>query len=89
MKFLHTGDLHIGKRIYETDLNRDQKNMLEQIFLIAEEEKVDAVLIAGDVYDRSVPATEAVGLLDDFLTGFARIGMPVVMISGIMILRRE
>lgn len=82
MKFLHTGDLHIGKRIYETDLNRDQKNMLEQIFLIAEEEKVDAVLIAGDVYDRSVPATEAVGLLDDFLTGFARIGMPVVMISG-------
>lgn len=82
MKFLHTGDLHIGKKIFETSLLEDQKQMLEQIYDIALEEKVDAVLIAGDVYDRSVPATEAVELLDDFLTRFIEVKMPVVLISG-------
>lgn len=82
MKFLHTGDLHIGKRIYETSILEDQKYMLKQIYEIAVQEDVDAVLIAGDVYDRSVPATEAVELLDDFLTEFIKSGIPVVMISG-------
>lgn len=82
MKFLHTGDLHIGKRIYEISVLEDQKYMLEQIYEIAVAEKVDAVLIAGDVYDRSVPATEAVELLDEFLTRFIEEKIPVVMISG-------
>ena len=82
MKFLHTGDLHIGKKIFETSLLEDQKQMLEQIYDIALEEKVDAVLIAGDVYDRSVPSTEAVELLDNFLTRFIEVKMPVVLISG-------
>ncbi len=82
MKFLHTGDLHIGKRIYETSVLEDQRYMLEQIYDIAVTEEVDAVLIAGDVYDRSVPATEAVELLDDFLTRFIEAKIPVVMISG-------
>ncbi len=82
MKFLHTGDLHIGKKIFETSLLEDQQVMLQQICDIAVEEQVDAVLIAGDVYDRSVPATEAVELLDDFLTKLIECKLPVVMISG-------
>lgn len=82
MKFLHTGDLHIGKKIFETSLLEDQQVMLQQIYDIAVEEQVDAVIIAGDVYDRSVPATEAVELLDDFLTKLIERRLPVVMISG-------
>lgn len=82
MKFLHTGDLHIGKKIFEMSLAEDQKFMLQQILDIAKEEAVDSVLIAGDVYDRSVPATEAVELLDDFLTKLIEQKLPVVMISG-------
>lgn len=82
MKFLHTGDLHIGKRIYEISVLEDQKYMLEQIYETAVAQKVDAVLIAGDVYDRSVPSTEAVELLDDFLTELIMAKIPVVIISG-------
>lgn len=82
MKFLHTGDLHIGKKIFETSLMEDQQVMLQQIFDIAIEEQVDAVIIAGDVYDRSVPATEAVELLDEFLTKLVARKVPVVLISG-------
>ena len=71
MKFLHTGDLHIGKVLHEMSLLEDQKYILKEIVTIAEEEKVDAVIIAGDVYDRSIPAVEAVSLLDEFLTELA------------------
>lgn len=82
MKFLHTADLHIGKKIFELSLIEDQKYILSQIYDIACEEAVDAVLIAGDVYDRAVPSTEAVSLLDDFLTRLQEKGIPVIMISG-------
>ena len=82
MKFLHTSDLHIGKKIFETALWEDQSAMLQQIGDIATEEKVDALVIAGDVYDRSVPATEAVELLDGFLTRMSENKIPVIMISG-------
>ena len=82
MKFLHTSDLHIGKKIFENSLYEDQKEMLSQIQKIALEEKVDAVVIAGDVYDRSLPPTEAVELLDGFLTDFVKAKIPVIMISG-------
>lgn len=82
MKFLHTGDLHIGKKIFELSMLEDQKFILNQIFNIAVREQADALLIAGDVYDRAVPSTEAVELLDDFLTRFIEAGIPVVMISG-------
>ena len=82
MKFLHTSDLHIGKKIFETALWEDQSAMLQQICDIAMEEKVDALVIAGDVYDRSVPATEAVELLDGFLTQMSENKIPVIMISG-------
>ncbi len=82
MKFLHTSDLHIGKKIFETSLLEEQRCMLQQIFQAAVEEDVDALVIAGDIYDRSVPATEAVSLLDEFLTGLSEKKIPVIMISG-------
>lgn len=82
MKFLHTSDLHIGKKIFECSLYEDQKAMLSEIYRIAVEKKVDALVIAGDVYDRSLPPTEAVELLDDFLTEVVKAEIPVIMISG-------
>lgn len=81
MKFLHTADLHIGKRIYEFNMLEDQRYILQEILQIADEEKVDAILLAGDIYDRSVPSTEAVQLLEWFLMEALKIA-PVFMISG-------
>lgn len=82
MKFLHTADLHIGKKIYEQSLISDQKFILDRILEIALKEQVDAVVIAGDVYDRAIPPTEAVALLDEFLTHLHREGIPVIAVSG-------
>ena len=78
----HLADLHIGKKLYEFSMIEDQRFILEQILGILEEEKVDGVLVAGDVYDKPVPAAEAVQLLDDFLTGLASCGIKVFLISG-------
>ena len=80
MKFIHTADLHIGKKLHEHSLIEDQKHILKQICALAVAHKVDAVVLAGDIYDRSVPGTEAVELLDDFLTDFATAGIPVIMV---------
>lgn len=82
MKFLHTSDLHIGKIVNEFSMLEDQKYILNQIQNIAVDEGVDAVVIAGDVYDRSIPPTEAVQLLDNFLTRLLQAGIKVLMISG-------
>lgn len=82
MKFLHTGDLHIGKTINEFSMIEDQKHILNKIREIASAEAVDAVLIAGDVYDRPIPSTEAVELLDDFLTALLKDKKKVILISG-------
>lgn len=82
MKILHTADLHIGKKIFELSMIEDQRYILKQIYDIAVSEQVDVVLIAGDVYDRAVPSTEAVSLLDDFLTSLIDAKIPVIMISG-------
>ncbi len=82
MKFLHTGDLHLGKTVNDFSMIEDQKFILRQIGDIARKEQVDAVVIAGDVYDRSVPPAEAVELLDSFLTGLLEQGIRVLMISG-------
>ena len=67
MKLMHMADLHIGKVLSEQSLLEDQKYMLNEIIEIALEEKVDAILICGDIYDKSIPSTEAVDLLDEFL----------------------
>lgn len=82
MKFLHISDLHLGKRVYEFSMIEEQRDILGKIIEIAEEQKVEAVLIAGDVYDRQVPPAEAVGLFDWFLTELARRRLSVFVISG-------
>ena len=82
MKFLHTSDLHIGKIVNEFSMLEDQSYILDQILNIAMDENVDAVVIAGDVYDRSIPPTEAVQQLDRFLTRLLNAGIKVLMISG-------
>lgn len=82
MKILHLADLHIGKRIKEISLIEDQKYILDEILSIAEREEVSAVIIAGDVYDKSAPSAEAVALFDGFLTRLAENGKKVFVISG-------
>ena len=82
MKFVHLSDLHLGKRVNEISMLEDQEYILRQIVRILDEEKPDAVLIAGDVYDKSVPSAEAVTLFDDFLCRLAGRQIPVLIISG-------
>ncbi len=82
MKFLHISDLHIGKRVNEFSMLEDQKYILEQILSITVEEQADAVLIAGDIYDKPIPSAEAVRLFDHFLTALAKEGKKVFLISG-------
>lgn len=82
MKFLHLADLHLGKRVNGFSMLEDQAHILRQILAILDDEQPDGVLIAGDVYDKSVPSVEAVELLDDFLTELRARGVPVLLISG-------
>lgn len=82
MRLLHLADLHIGKRVCEFSMLDDQRHILEQILGIARDTRPDAVLIAGDLYDRGVPPGEAVTLLDDFLTELAGLRLPVFAVSG-------
>ncbi|MDO4647149.1 MAG: exonuclease SbcCD subunit D [Eubacteriales bacterium] len=82
MKLIHLGDLHLGKNVNDFSMIEDQKYILKEILEIAEEREVDGVLIAGDVYDRTVPSEEAVRLFDGFLTVLADRNKPVFVISG-------
>lgn len=82
MKFLHLADLHLGKRVNGFSMLEDQAHILRQILAILDDEQPDGVLIAGDVYDKSVPSVEAVELLDSFLTELRARGVPVLLISG-------
>lgn len=82
MKFIHIADLHLGKTVNEMNLLKDQEYVLRQILEIAKQEKVDGILIAGDVYDRSIPSAEAVSLFDWFLTNISKNGMFVFCIGG-------
>ncbi|MBE5922759.1 MAG: exonuclease SbcCD subunit D [Lachnospiraceae bacterium] len=82
MKFLHLSDLHIGKRVNEFSMLEDQKYIFEQILDIVDVQKIEGVLIAGDIYDKSVPPVEAVRLFDDFLTRLAQYEMPIFIIGG-------
>ena len=85
MKFMHLSDLHLGKRVNEFSMIEDQQYILNQIAEIADREKPDGVLIAGDVYDKSVPPIEAVQLFDDFLVRLAEQNLPVFILSLIHI----
>lgn len=82
MRLIHLSDLHLGKRLAERSLIKDQEYILDQILEILDAEQPDAVLICGDVYDKSVPSAEAVELLDDFLCRLAARRLQVFLISG-------
>lgn len=82
MRFLHTADLHLGKSLNRFSLQADQAHILNQIFDIACREKVDGLLLAGDIFDRSIPPLDSVKLLDGFLSRLAAQGIPVFMVAG-------
>lgn len=82
MKLIHTADLHIGKIVNEFSMLNDQKYILQQILSIVEEEQADGILIAGDVYDRSIPPADAVTVLDWFLSTLIEMNVKVYLISG-------
>ena len=82
MKLIHLSDLHLGKRVNDVSMIDDQKYILEQILSIIEAERPEAVMIAGDVYDKSVPSAEAVELLDSFLWSLSRLRVQVFVSSG-------
>lgn len=82
MRLLHLSDLHLGKRVCEFSMLDDQRYILEQILSLLDSSPVDAVLLAGDLYDKPVPPAEAVRLLDWFLTALSARRLPVFAISG-------
>ncbi len=82
MKLIHLSDLHLGKRVNEFSMIKDQKYILDQILTVIDEERPDGILLAGDLYDRPVPSAEAVQLFDSFLTRLAQRKLPVYAISG-------
>ena len=82
MKFLHLGDLHLGKTLSDFDLIEDQRYILDQILRIADKESIGGVFIAGDVYDKSIPSEAATRLLDYFLIELAKKEIKVFMVSG-------
>ena len=82
MKFFHLADLHLGKRVNGFPMIEDQKEILKQIVELADREKPDAVIIAGDVYDKTIPSVEAVNLWDDFLVDLVKRNLQVFIISG-------
>ena len=82
MKFAHISDLHLGKRIHQFSMIEEQKYILEKIVEIVKEEKVDGILLAGDIYDKIYPSAEAVALFDSFLVSLAKEEIKVFVISG-------
>ena len=82
MKILHLGDLHLGKRVNEISMIEDQKFILDQIVTLVKEEKIDAILLCGDIYDKAIPTIEAIHLLDEFLEELSDLKVKVLMISG-------
>lgn len=82
MNFLHVSDLHIGKKLCGKPLMEDQRHILDEILSMAAQEEIDAVLIAGDLYDKSQPSGEAIELAGGFLTALSRLGKPAFIVSG-------
>ena len=82
MKLIHLSDLHLGKRVNEVSMIEDQEYILHQIIRIIKDENADAVLLSGDIYDKSVPSAEAVTLFDEFLSRLAQMKVQVFAISG-------
>lgn len=84
MKFFHLSDLHIGKQLHRYNLKEDQQVILKEVITYAKELRPDAIVIAGDIYDKSVPSAEAVNVFDEFLTDLSEITpeLPILIISG-------
>jgi len=82
MRLIHLSDLHLGKRVNEVSMTEDQKYILQQILRIVKDENADAVMLSGDIYDKSLPTAEAVTLFDEFLSRLAYMGVKVYVISG-------
>ena len=82
MRFFHMSDLHIGKQLHERSLLDDQRYVLTRVVEYVREYSPDAVIIAGDVYDKSLPSAEAVTVFDDFIVNLADTGTTVMLISG-------
>ena len=82
MRFLHVADLHIGKRVHERLMLDEQEHAFDQLISIAEDQRIDAVLVAGDVFDRPNPSSVALELSERFLASFVRRSIPVFVIPG-------
>lgn len=84
MKFFHLSDLHIGKQLHRYNLKEDQQVILKEVITYAKELRPDTIVIAGDIYDKSVPSAEAVNVFDEFLTDLSEITpeIPILIISG-------
>src|SRR6202140_1313272 len=82
MRFLHTSDWHLGRSLHRADLRAAQSAFLDHLVDVARAEKVDAVLVAGDIYDRAVPPVDAVELCEDALLRLHDTGASIVLISG-------
>lgn len=82
MRFFHLSDLHIGRQLHFYSLREDQEAVLEEIVRYAEELRPEAIVIAGDVYDKSVPSAEAVAVFDGFVRQLSEIGTEILVISG-------
>lgn len=82
MKFVHLSDLHLGKKVNEFSMIEDQRYILKEILTIINDVKPDGVIIAGDVYDRTIPSEDAMKIWDEFLISLAEKKLPVYAISG-------
>lgn len=82
MRFIHISDLHLGKKVYEYSMLEEQKNALWQVLAAVDEEKVDGIFIAGDIYDKSIPTIEAMEVFDSFLVELSTRNIDVFIISG-------
>lgn len=82
MKFFHLSDLHIGKQLHLYSLKEEQRAVLNEIIQYAEKEKPQAIVIAGDVYDKSVPSAEAVAVFDEFIRRLSELSLKILVISG-------
>lgn len=84
MRFFHLSDLHIGKQLHHYNLREDQEAILKEVVAYAKDLRPDAIIIAGDIYDKSVPSAEAVAVFDEFLTSLSEIApaIALLIISG-------
>ncbi|MGW0316093.1 exonuclease SbcCD subunit D [Streptomyces flavidovirens] len=82
MRFLHTSDWHLGRRFHGEDLIDAQSKILDHLCATARTERIDALLVAGDIYDRAVPSLDAIRLFSRALPQLADLGIPTIMISG-------